>query len=239
MSLSDLPVLTAALGFTERNDPLQLFVDWMKDAEKSEPNDPNGTALATVDEEGLPNVRMVLLKGFDERGFVFYTNFESQKGQEILGTMKAALCFHWKIAAPPGSGEGARRRGEQGRGRCLFRLEATREPHRCLGLEAVAAARRAVSRSKPPSPSMQRDMRSAKFRARPIGRASASSRYRSNSGTTVPSACTTASSSAAKSPMARGRRRGYTPEQMTQAPRQLNARPSSSPVPRAASAMPR
>jgi pyridoxamine 5'-phosphate oxidase len=96
MSLSDLPVLTAALGFTERNDPFQLFADWMKDAEKSEPNDPNGTALATVDEEGLPNVRMVLLKGFDERGFVFYTNFESQKGQEILGTMKAALCFHWK-----------------------------------------------------------------------------------------------------------------------------------------------
>jgi pyridoxamine 5'-phosphate oxidase len=96
MSLSDLPVLTAALGFTERNDPLQLFAEWMKDAEKSEPNDPNGTALATVDEEGLPNVRMVLLKGFDDRGFVFYTNFESQKGQEILGTMKAALCFHWK-----------------------------------------------------------------------------------------------------------------------------------------------
>ncbi|MGQ0483949.1 MAG: pyridoxamine 5'-phosphate oxidase [Hyphomicrobiales bacterium] len=96
MGLSDLPVLTAALGFTERNDPFQLFADWMKDAEKSEPNDPNGTALATVDEEGLPNVRMVLLKGFDERGYVFYTNFESQKGQEILGTMKAALCFHWK-----------------------------------------------------------------------------------------------------------------------------------------------
>ena len=53
-------------------------------------------ALATVDEEGLPNVRMVLLKDADERGFVFYTNYESQKGQEILGTMKAALCFHWK-----------------------------------------------------------------------------------------------------------------------------------------------
>lgn len=96
MSLSDLPALTAALGFTERNDPFELFAGWMKDAEKSEPNDPNGMALATVDEEGLPNVRMVLLKGFDERGFVFYTNFESQKGQEILGTMKAALCFHWK-----------------------------------------------------------------------------------------------------------------------------------------------
>ncbi|HQY74934.1 MAG TPA: pyridoxamine 5'-phosphate oxidase [Aestuariivirga sp.] len=96
MSLSDLTTLTAAYGFTERNDPLQLFADWLADAEKSEPNDPNGMALATVDEEGLPNVRMVLLKDADERGFVFYTNYESQKGQEILGTMKAALCFHWK-----------------------------------------------------------------------------------------------------------------------------------------------
>jgi pyridoxamine 5'-phosphate oxidase len=96
MSFSDLTTLTAAYGFTERNDPLQLFADWLADAEKSEPNDPNGMALATVDEEGLPNVRMVLLKDADERGFVFYTNYESQKGQEILGTMKAALCFHWK-----------------------------------------------------------------------------------------------------------------------------------------------
>jgi pyridoxamine 5'-phosphate oxidase len=96
MSLSDLGTLTASSGFTERDDPLALFGEWMKDAEKSEPNDPNAMALATVDEEGLPNVRMVLLKGFDDRGFVFYTNFESQKGQEILGTGKAALCFHWK-----------------------------------------------------------------------------------------------------------------------------------------------
>ena len=96
MSLSDLTTLTAAFGFAERSDPFQLFAEWLADAEKSETNDPNGMALATVDEEGLPNVRMVLLKNADERGFVFYTNYESQKGQEILGTMKAALCFHWK-----------------------------------------------------------------------------------------------------------------------------------------------
>ncbi len=96
MTLSDLSTLTAAFGFAERSDPLALFREWLADAEKSEPNDPNGMALATVDEEGLPNVRMVLLKDADERGFVFYTNFESQKGQEILGTSKAALCFHWK-----------------------------------------------------------------------------------------------------------------------------------------------
>ena len=96
MALSDIAKLTASMGFTERNDPFNLFGEWLKQAEASEPNDANAMALATADEEGLPNVRMVLLKGYDERGFVFYTNFESQKGQEILGTMKAALCFHWK-----------------------------------------------------------------------------------------------------------------------------------------------
>ena len=82
--------------FTQSSEPFALFAEWLSDAEKSEPNDPNAMALATVDGEGLPDVRMVLLKGFDARGFVFYTNFGSAKGQEILGTMKAALCFHWK-----------------------------------------------------------------------------------------------------------------------------------------------
>jgi pyridoxamine 5'-phosphate oxidase len=82
--------------FTERDEPFKLFAEWLKDAEGSEINDPNAVALATVDEDGLPNVRMVLLKGFDSDGFVFYTNFESQKGREILGQKKAAMCFHWK-----------------------------------------------------------------------------------------------------------------------------------------------
>ncbi|WP_337266288.1 pyridoxamine 5'-phosphate oxidase [Oryzifoliimicrobium ureilyticus] len=82
--------------FTDRNEPFAIFADWLNEAQTSEINDPNAMALATVDEEGLPNVRMVLLKGFDHHGFVFYTNFESQKGREILGQKKAALCFHWK-----------------------------------------------------------------------------------------------------------------------------------------------
>jgi pyridoxamine 5'-phosphate oxidase len=82
--------------FTEAEEPLDLFGAWLADAEKSEPNDPNAVALASVDEAGLPNVRMVLLKGFDACGFVFYTNFESAKGREVLGAMKAAMCFHWK-----------------------------------------------------------------------------------------------------------------------------------------------
>ena len=82
--------------FTEQNEPFALFAEWLKDAEASEINDPNAVALATVDEDGLPNVRMVLLKGFDHQGFVFYTNLESQKGQELLSQKKAAMCFHWK-----------------------------------------------------------------------------------------------------------------------------------------------
>jgi pyridoxamine 5'-phosphate oxidase len=82
--------------FTEESEPYALFAQWLKDAGDSEINDPNAVALATVDADGLPNVRMVLLKGFDEQGFVFYTNYESAKGREILGSMKAAMCFHWK-----------------------------------------------------------------------------------------------------------------------------------------------
>ena len=82
--------------FTEADEPYRLFAAWFAEAEKSEPNDANGLALATVDTDGMPNVRMVLLKGFDESGFVFYTNFESAKGKEILASMKAAMCFHWK-----------------------------------------------------------------------------------------------------------------------------------------------
>ena len=82
--------------FTESAEPFRLFAAWLEDATRSEPNDPNALALATVDPDGLPDVRMVLLKGFDEQGFVFYTNFESAKGREILSSMKVAMCFHWK-----------------------------------------------------------------------------------------------------------------------------------------------
>ena len=96
MAFKDISILTASAGFTERDDPFNLFAEWLKEAEVKEINDPNAMSLATVDEEGLPNVRMVLLKGFDDRGFVFYTNFESQKGQEVQSAMKAAINFHWK-----------------------------------------------------------------------------------------------------------------------------------------------
>jgi pyridoxamine 5'-phosphate oxidase len=78
------------------NDPFGLFRQWMADAEKSEPEDPNAMALATVDASGIPSVRMVLLKGVDARGFVFYTNLESRKGVQLGQNPNAALCFHWK-----------------------------------------------------------------------------------------------------------------------------------------------
>ena len=82
--------------FFAKDDPFDLFADWLAEASKSELNDPNAMSIATVDDDGMPNVRMVLLKHADPDGFVFYTNFESQKGQELLGQPKAALCFHWK-----------------------------------------------------------------------------------------------------------------------------------------------
>jgi pyridoxamine 5'-phosphate oxidase len=77
-------------------DPISLFDEWFKAAGEKEPNDPNAVALATVGGDGAPAVRMVLLKGVDPRGFVFYTNLESRKGGHLLSHPKAALCFHWK-----------------------------------------------------------------------------------------------------------------------------------------------
>ncbi len=79
-----------------KDSPFALFSEWLALAGTKEPNDPNAMALATVDPSGLPDLRMVLLKGHDEDGFVFYTNFESAKGVELLATRKAAICFHWK-----------------------------------------------------------------------------------------------------------------------------------------------
>jgi pyridoxamine 5'-phosphate oxidase len=83
-------------NFTKASEPLQLFGEWLRAAEKTELNDANAMALASVDAEGMPNVRMVLLKDASEQGFVFYTNLESTKGCELLAQLKAALCFHWK-----------------------------------------------------------------------------------------------------------------------------------------------
>ena len=82
--------------FTAAEEPFALFGDWFAEAVKAEPNDPNAMALATVDADGLPDVRMVLMKGYDADGFVFYSHIASQKGRELATNPKAALLFHWK-----------------------------------------------------------------------------------------------------------------------------------------------
>ena len=90
------PTRLTSGDFAESDEPLALFGRWFEEAVRSEPRDPTAMALATVDADGIPNLRMVLMKGFDERGFVFYTNVDSQKGRELDATRKAALLFHWK-----------------------------------------------------------------------------------------------------------------------------------------------
>src|SRR5262249_22871090 len=82
--------------FTEAEEPLRLFATWFEEANRSEPSLAEAMAFATVDSEGLPNTRMLLLKEFDERGFVFYSNLDSQKGQELDRNPKGAIVFHWK-----------------------------------------------------------------------------------------------------------------------------------------------
>jgi pyridoxamine 5'-phosphate oxidase len=85
-----------ARGEVGQAEPFVRFAAWLKEAEASEPNDANAMTLATADATGRPSARMVLLKGFDERGFVFYTNLESRKGGDLAQNMQAALLFHWK-----------------------------------------------------------------------------------------------------------------------------------------------
>ena len=82
--------------FLDLDDPFKLFEKWFNEAKKNEINDPNALALGTASKTGIPSVRMVLLKGFDENGFVFYTNLNSQKGNELKDNPNATMCFHWK-----------------------------------------------------------------------------------------------------------------------------------------------
>ena len=82
--------------FLDLKDPFELFKKWFEEAKKSEINDPNALALATSNKQGIPSVRMVLLKSFDNNGFVFYTNLNSQKGNELRDNPNATMCFHWK-----------------------------------------------------------------------------------------------------------------------------------------------
>ena len=100
---SSAPIQTANVlttgDFTTADEPLRLFGAWFEEAKRAEAQDANAMTLATVDPDGMPDARMVLLKDFDEQGFVFYTNLDSVKGRELAETPKAALVFHWKSLA--------------------------------------------------------------------------------------------------------------------------------------------
>lgn len=96
MTASGIMPRPAGTGQVEEKEPFELFGGWLAEATASEPNDPNAMALATADAEGRPSVRMVLLKGYDVDGFVFYTNSQSRKGGELAGNMHAAATLHWK-----------------------------------------------------------------------------------------------------------------------------------------------
>jgi pyridoxamine 5'-phosphate oxidase len=84
------------LCFEDLDNPIDLFINWFKKAEETEINDPNAVALGTADIKSQPSVRMVLLKGLSHKGFVFYTNFNSKKGNDLKSNQQASMCFHWK-----------------------------------------------------------------------------------------------------------------------------------------------
>lgn len=96
LSVLENPAKTRLFDAENASDPIALFKEWFQEAAGTEPNDPEAVALATSNLEGRPSVRMVLMKGADERGFRFYTNAESQKGGQLRENPRAAMCFHWK-----------------------------------------------------------------------------------------------------------------------------------------------
>ena len=102
LTMTDLPTrlpdIAAAEGdeITPHEGPFSLFTEWLCDAERTEPNDPNAMTLATATPSAMPSARMVLLKGHDDRGFVFYTNRQSRKGEDLAANPHVALLFHWK-----------------------------------------------------------------------------------------------------------------------------------------------
>ena len=126
--------------FTEASEPLMLFAAWMEEAKRSEPNDPNAMALATADGDGFPDVRMVLLKGFDEAGFVFFTNLESAKARELRERPQAALVFHWKSLRRQVRVRGNVTPVSDAEADAYFATQAAARADRRLGEQAIVAA---------------------------------------------------------------------------------------------------
>ncbi len=176
-------------------DPIALFEAWFKDARAKEPNDPDAVALATADARGRPNVRMVLLKHADRDGFVFYTNTESAKGDELQPTRRRPCAFtgsRW----PPGARARACAAGERCRSGRLFRHTRAKTARSALGRLRNRAGSRGASRWRKRSRGMPPNSRWHRCRARRIGQAFACDRWQSSSGATGRSGCMTGWSTA-------------------------------------------
>ena len=126
--------------FTDAEEPFALFAEWFAEACKSEPSDPNAMSLATVDASGLPDVRMVLMKGFDADGFVFYSHIASAKGRELAANPKAALLFHWKSLRRQVRIRGNVTAVSEAEADAYFCHAAETGPDRRLGQQAITAA---------------------------------------------------------------------------------------------------
>ena len=129
-------------------DPFALFADWFAKAASTEVNDHNAVALATVDDQGMPDVRMVLLKGFDKTGFTFYTNLGSNKARQLAANPKAALCFHWKSLNRQIRIRGTVSPVSDAEADAYFDSRHRMKPHRRLGKPPVAAAGKPVRAGK-------------------------------------------------------------------------------------------
>ena len=154
--------------FTEADEPLRLFAAWFEEAVRGEPRDPTAMSLATVDADGMPNVRMVLMKGFDERGFVFYTNIDSQKGRELDRSSQGALLFHWKSLNRQVRLRGPVERIDDGEADAISRpVRASRRS--APGPASSRRRSRAAMPSRRRSRSTRRNSRSERSRARRTG----------------------------------------------------------------------
>jgi pyridoxamine 5'-phosphate oxidase len=172
------PAWLTSGDFTEADEPLRLFAAWFAEARQSEPVNPEAMTLSTIDDTGMPDARMVLMKGFDERGFVFYTNLDSTKSKELVAAPKAALTFYWKSLQRQVRLRGGVETVSEEEADAYF---ATRSRMAHIG---AWASKQSAEQSRP------RNSLSARCRVRRIGRAFASCRCRSSSGRSGRSGCT-------------------------------------------------
>ena len=187
----------STIDFTEATDPFALFELWFEEAKATEINDPEAMTLATVDADGLPDARMVLCKGADRRGLVFYTNIESAKGRELEGQPRAAALFHWKSLRRQVRFRGAVAEVSAAESDAYF---ASRPRGSQIGAWASRQSRPLASRAELEAAveTYERRFGTGGCPGRTIGAAIGSSPSRSSSGATVPHDCTIGSCSSAQ-----------------------------------------